>query len=170
MEICRPLVAQCLSSKAAAIVLSLGYNRLSSMRNDEEHVRQVKILTFWMAYWLDTSFSVRLGRAPIIQPDDIAVPQLSEDSIIPKGWAVAFNYSTRISGLQCKVVAQLYTPAAVQQSVEERRRRAMQLLNELQEAWEMRGPVGILYSACAGRKLIRCRALLQSPSGRTQTP
>ena len=140
MELCKPLMAQSLSSKAASIVLSLGYNRLSSMRSDEETARQVKILVFWMAYWLDTSFSVRLGRAPIIRPHDIAVPQLTEQSIIPKGWVVAFNYSTRISGLQCQVVEQLYTPLAVQQSLEERKNRAAHLIEELGKVWEGRGP------------------------------
>ena len=141
MELCKPIVAQSLSSKAASVVLALGYSRLSSMHSDSESEREVKILIFWMAWWLDTSFSVRLGRAPIIRPHDIAVPQLSENSIIPKGWLVAFNYSTRISGLQCKIVEQLYTPGAVLQTAEERSKRASQLLNELYEVWEARGPV-----------------------------
>ena len=74
------------------------------MKGDIESARQVKKIQFWTAYWLDTSFSVRLGRAPIIRPRDVAVPQLWEDSVIPAGWAVAFNYSMRISGPQCKVV------------------------------------------------------------------
>lgn len=140
MELCQPSIAQTLGSKAASIVLALGYNRLSSMQSDSESTRQVKIFVFWMAYWLDTSFSVRLGRAPIIRPDDIGVPQLSDNSIVPDGWAVAFNYSTRISGLQCKVVEHLYTPLSVQQCLEERKKRASRLLLELDQAWHARGP------------------------------
>ncbi|TKA63158.1 hypothetical protein B0A55_10174, partial [Friedmanniomyces simplex] len=84
-------------------------------------------------------FSVRLGHAPIIRDYDITVPRLSYcSSIMPSAFLVAFNYSTTLSSLQCKVVEQLYSPLALRQSVEERRKRASRLVVALGEAWDER--------------------------------
>jgi hypothetical protein len=130
-----------LSSQAASIVLSLGYHRLSNLRSDTETERQSKILLFWMTYWLDTSFAVRLGRAPVIQHYDITVPRFSHGSIVRTGWVDAFNYCTRIGSLQCQVVEQLYSPLSLEQSAEERLRRASRLLKDLQRIWDARGDV-----------------------------
>ncbi|KAK1021988.1 hypothetical protein LTS16_026087 [Friedmanniomyces endolithicus] len=128
-------LALSLSSHAASMVLSLGYHRLSSMQSDTDYARQVKISLFWMVYWFDTSFSVRLGHAPVIRDYDITVPRLSScSSIMPSAFLVAFNYSTTLSGLQCQVVEQLYSPLALRQSVDERHTRASRLIVALEEA------------------------------------
>ena len=127
------------------MVMSLGYHRLSTMQSDTEHERQSKILLFWMTYCLDTSMSARLGHAPVIRDYDITVPRLSYDSVIPNSFVDALDYSTRVSSLHCQVVEQLYTPVALQQSVDERRRRASNLVGELQEAWNGRGEVSPRY-------------------------
>ncbi|TKA67746.1 hypothetical protein B0A55_07789 [Friedmanniomyces simplex] len=109
------------------------------MQSDTDYARQTKISLFWMVYWFDTSFSVRLGHAPIIRDYDITVPRLSYcSSIMPSAFLVAFNYSTTLSSLQCKVVEQLYSPLALRQSVEERRKRASRLVVALGEAWDER--------------------------------
>lgn len=141
MENCKPHLAQTLSAHAASMVLSLGYNRIATLQADTEHVRQSKILLFWMTYWLDTSFSVRLGRAPTIRDYDITVPRLSHDSILPSNFVNAFNYSLTIGSLQSRAVEQLYSPLALQQSVGERRQRASRLIADLDHAWEGRGEV-----------------------------
>ncbi|KAK5143958.1 hypothetical protein LTR32_004014 [Rachicladosporium monterosium] len=128
-------LALSLSSHAASMVLSLGYHRLSTMQSDTDYARQVKISLFWMVYWFDTSFSVRLGHAPVIRDYDITVPRLSScSSIMPSAFLVAFNYSTTLSGLQCQVVEQLYSPLALRQSVDERHTRASRLMVALEEA------------------------------------
>ncbi|KAK0276305.1 hypothetical protein LTR35_010630 [Friedmanniomyces endolithicus] len=128
-------LALSLSSHAASMVLSLGYHRLSTMQSDTDYARQVKISLFWMVYWFDTSFSVRLGHAPVIRSYDITVPRLSScSSIMPSAFLVAFNYSTTLSGLQCQVVEQLYSPLALRQSVDERHTRASKLMMALKEA------------------------------------
>jgi len=125
------------------MILSLGYHRLSTMQGDTDYARQVKISLFWMVYWFDTSFSVRLGHAPVIRDYDITVPRLTLCSpIMPSAFLVAFNYSTTLSGLQCQVVEQLYSPLALRQSAEERRRRASGLMVALGEALDERQRVG----------------------------
>ncbi len=125
------------------MVLSLGYHRLSTMQSDTDYARQVKISLFWMVYWFDTSFSVRLGHAPVIRDYDITVPRLSScSSIMPSAFLVAFNYSTTLSGLQCQVVEQLYSPLALRQSVDERHTRASRLMVALEEALNERQLVG----------------------------
>ncbi|KAK0943842.1 hypothetical protein LTR29_004606 [Friedmanniomyces endolithicus] len=132
-------LALSLSSHAASMILSLGYHRLSTMQGDTDYARQVKISLFWMVYWFDTSFSVRLGHAPVIRDYDITVPRLTLCSpIMPSAFLVAFNYSTTLSGLQCQVVEQLYSPLALRQSAEERRRRASGLMVALGEALDER--------------------------------
>ncbi|KAK0904105.1 putative pyridoxal kinase [Friedmanniomyces endolithicus] len=53
---------------------------------------------------------------------------------MPSAFLVAFNYSTTLSGLQCQVVEQLYSPLALRQSVDERHTRASRLMVALEEA------------------------------------
>lgn len=118
------------------------------MQSDTDHDRQSKILLFWMAYWLDTSFSVRLGHAPVIREYDITVPYLSHGTIIPSIFVDAFNYSIQISGLQCRIVEQLYSPLALRQSAHDRRIRASRLLEDLQDAWNRRSEVSSICMTC----------------------
>jgi hypothetical protein len=48
IDLCKPYLALSVTSSAAAMVISLGYNRLSSMQADTEQQRQQKIYLFWM--------------------------------------------------------------------------------------------------------------------------
>jgi hypothetical protein len=43
IDLCKPYLALSVTSSAAAMVMSLGYNRLSTMQNDMEQQRQQKI-------------------------------------------------------------------------------------------------------------------------------
>ncbi|KAG8625732.1 hypothetical protein KVT40_006133 [Elsinoe batatas] len=138
VNLCRSRLAQVLSAKAASMVIALGYHRLSTMQNDTEEERQDKILLFWMAYWIDTSFAIRYGQVPVIQNYAISVPRMTRDSLIPNTFVEAFGHSCRIGDLQCKVVEQLYSPHAAAVSLDERRRRAAKLLDALQESWALR--------------------------------
>lgn len=123
------------------MVITLGYHRLSTMQADSDKERQGKIMLFWMCYWLDTSFAVRLGQAPVIRDYDITVPQLQYGKGIDSPFVEAFNYWTTISRLQCQVVEQLYSPLAQRQPLQERSRRAACLARELQETWSEREEV-----------------------------
>ncbi|KAK3651683.1 hypothetical protein LTR56_005491 [Elasticomyces elasticus] len=146
----KPHLAQSLSSHAASMVISLGYHNLSTMRSDTIEERESKIALFWMVYWLDNSFAVRLGRAPIIRDYDVTVPRLTSASTMPSTFLDAFNYSTRHSSLQCKVIEELFSPLALQQSHEERCRRAARLISALEECWATRVMV-TLSSSTVGR-------------------
>lgn len=123
------------------MVLTLGYHRFSTMHADSDHERQSKILLFWMIYWFDSSFSVRLGRAPVIRDYDVTVPRLLAGSIVPTSFVDGWNYSITLSALQCQVVEQLYSPLALQQSPDERRERASRLVKALEEIWDGRDKV-----------------------------
>jgi hypothetical protein len=145
VELCKPYMALSLSSTAASMVLSLGYHRSASMTSDTEAERQSKLLLFWLIYWLDTSFSVRLARAPVIQHHHITVPRLSHGSIVPSSFVDAFNYMNRIGYLQCQVVDQLYSPPSLQLSQDDRQANiASRLVDELQHIWDTRGEVRLI--------------------------
>ncbi|KAK5726041.1 hypothetical protein LTR15_004232 [Elasticomyces elasticus] len=134
----KPYLAQSLSSHAASMVISLGYHNLSTMQSDTVEEQESKIALFWMVYWLDNSFAVRLGRAPIIRDYEVTVPRLTSASTMPSTFLDAFNFSTRHSSLQCQVIEQLYSPLALRQSNEERCRRAARLVSALEECWATR--------------------------------
>ncbi|KAI7231683.1 hypothetical protein KC330_g6295 [Hortaea werneckii] len=137
-ELCKPYVALRLSQAAASMVITLGYHRFSTMHADSDQERHGKIMLFWMCYWLDTSFAVRLGHAPVIRDYDITVPPLQYGKGIDSPFVEAFNYWTTISRLQCQVVEQLYSPLAQRQPLQERSRRAACLARELQVTWSER--------------------------------
>ncbi|KAK5166583.1 uncharacterized protein LTR77_008126 [Saxophila tyrrhenica] len=134
----KPHLARTLSSHAASIVLSLGYHRISTMQSDPEPVRQSKILLFWMVYWVDSSFSIHLGREPVIRHYDVTVPRISHGSVLPSSFVDAFNYCIRVSSLKCQIVEQLYSPLALQQPLNDRRKRASKLMEQINEVWALR--------------------------------
>jgi hypothetical protein len=134
-----------LTTAAATMVLSLGYNRISNLRNDVEEERDYKIFLFWMTYIFDTSFSVRLGRSPFIQDYDITVP-VSTYRAAPEGLSDAFRYWIENGRLLCKAVQQLYSSAAVRRSRDERARNARDIILSLERAWEIRDKVIDSYS------------------------
>ena len=125
------------------MVISLGYNRLSSMQNDTEQQRQQKIYLFWMVYIFDTSFSIRLGRSPLIRDHDITVPMVTDTGMVPKAFVSVLQYWIELGRVQCQAVEHLLSPAALQQPPEERSRRAASLVVRLQEVWDARDLSGI---------------------------
>jgi len=120
------------------MVISLGYNRLSSMQSDTEQVRQQKIYVFWMVYIFDTGFSIRLGRSPVIRDHDITVPMISDNGVVPAAFIAVLRYWIELGRVQCQVVEHLLSPAALQQPPEERSKRADKLAVRLQEVWDAR--------------------------------
>lgn len=125
------------------MVTSLGYNRLSSMQSDTEQQRQHKIYLFWMVYIFDTSFSIRLGRSPVIRDHDITVPMIVDNGAVPKAFVRVLHYWIELGRVQCQAVEHLYSPAALQQPLEERSRRAARLVLRLQEVWDAREQVAM---------------------------
>jgi hypothetical protein len=131
-------MALSLTTTAASMVISLGYNRLSSMQSDTELVRQQKIYIFWMVYIFDTGFSIRLGRSPVIREHDITVPMMSDNGVVPSAFIGVLRYWIELGRVQCQAVEHLLSPAALLQPPEERSRRADKLAVRLQEVWDAR--------------------------------
>lgn len=125
------------------MVISLGYNRLSSMQSDTESQRQQKIYLFWMVYIFDTGFSIRLGRSPVIRDHDITVPMVSDNGSVPRAFVGVLKYWIELGRVQCQAVEYLFSPAALQQLPEERSKRAANLAVRLQEVWEARDQVSL---------------------------
>jgi hypothetical protein len=143
IDLCKPYLALSVTSQAASMVISLGYNRLSSMQNDTEQRRQQKIYLFWMVYIFDTGFSIRLGRSPLIRDHDITVPMVTDAGMVPKAFVSVLQYWIELGRVQCQAVEHLLSPAALQQPPEERSRRAASLVVRLQEVWDARDLSGI---------------------------
>jgi hypothetical protein len=141
IEQCKPSIALALTSTAASMAISLGYHRASTMKLDTVRERNEKIFLFWMVYLLDTSFAVRLGRAPVIPERDITVPMVTHGGALPPEFVDMFQYWVEVGRVQCQTVEQLYSPVALQQSPRERASRAQQLSARLEEAWDSRSKV-----------------------------
>jgi hypothetical protein len=166
IEQCKPSVALSLTSTAASMVISLGYHRASTMKLDTVRERNEKIFLFWMVYLMDTSFAVRLGRAPVIPESDITVPMVTHGGCLPSEFVDVFCYWVEVGRTRCQTVEQLYSPAALQQSHRERSNRAKQLSDRLEEAWSLRSKVRKCQShteACSFHSLTQLELLLQQP-------
>lgn len=132
------------------MVISLGYNRISSMQSNTEQQRQQKIYLFWMVYIFDTSFSIRLGRSPVIREHDITVPIIADNGAVPKAFVGVLNYWIELGRVQCQAVEFLYSPAALQQPLEERSKRAAKFVVRLQEVWDARDEVSLQHALKGG--------------------
>jgi hypothetical protein len=128
---------------AASMVLSLGYNRFSSMQGDTDHTKEQKLHLFWMVYIFDTSFSVRLGRLPLLRAHDIAVPLLADDGTMAREIVHIIRYWIDLGSIQCQVVEHLYTQSARHLPMEDRCKRAADLSVRLQEIWDARTQVSL---------------------------
>jgi hypothetical protein len=121
------------------MVLSLGYNRLSSMQSEsDQQQQQQKIYLFWTVYVLDASFSTRLGRLPVIREYDISVPTISSNGIVPDSFAEMLRYWIDLCRVQCHAVEHLYSPASTHQPLSERSALIKRLTTRLEEIWRAR--------------------------------
>ena len=139
VELCKPHLATSLTSIAASMVLSLGYNRLSSMQSEsDQQQQQQKIYLFWTVYVLDASFSTRLGRLPVIREHDISVPTISSNGIVPDSFVEMLRYWIDLCRIQCHAVEHLYSPASTHQPPDERSALIERLTTRLEEIWRAR--------------------------------
>ena len=121
------------------MVLSLGYNRLSSMQSEsDQQQQQQKIYLFWTVYVLDASFSTRLGRLPVIREYDISVPTISSNGIVPDSFAEMLRYWIDLCRVQCHAAEHLYSPASTHQPPDERSALIKRLTTRLEEIWRAR--------------------------------
>jgi hypothetical protein len=61
IELCKPSLCWIFTSTAASLCQNLGYHRISSMKDDTEEDRVIKIQIFWFIYQIDKALSLRLG-------------------------------------------------------------------------------------------------------------
>jgi len=116
------------------------------MQSDTEQQRQRKIHVFWMVYIFDTSFSIRLGRSPVIRDHDITVPMVSDNGVVPTAFIGVLRYWIELGRVQCQAVEHLFSPAALQQPPEERSKRADKLAVRLQEVWDARDVLSLSHA------------------------
>lgn len=132
IEISKPSLAWSLSCKASELCQTLGYHRHSTMKNDTPSEEQRKIFLFWMAYYIDKSLSLRLGRASTIQDWDITAPSITEQpSTSPMAaFACLWTLTARIQG---KIYELLYSPDSMAQPDTVRETRVQSLSSELED-------------------------------------
>ncbi|KAF2495469.1 hypothetical protein BU16DRAFT_461129 [Lophium mytilinum] len=133
MELSKPSSCWTLTAHAASLSQSLGCHRISSMNNDPEDVKEMKMFLFWSIYTIDKSLSLRLGRSSTIRDDEISVPQPSPGGSSPAIWQEMVCYWCKFARVQGQVYDQLYSPAAFAASDEERIERAKVLVIKIGE-------------------------------------
>jgi len=108
------LLCWTLISSGARQVLTLGYHRKLSMRNDPPELAEEKRQVFWAMYTMDKNLALTLGYSPTIQDYDIDVELfgLSPDPGVA-AWDKAFIATIELSRLQGLIYERLYSLQAL---------------------------------------------------------
>lgn len=115
----KPLLTWTFSATGARQVVSLGYHRKSSMKNDTPEVAEDKRQVFWTYYMVDKNLSLNMGYAPTIQDYDVDVEYFScspDPGIAP--WDKAALAMIEMSRLQGLIYERLYSRQALHSSHE----------------------------------------------------
>lgn len=116
--------------------VQLGYHHLTSAQVKTKDGQAQQYL-FWMFYMMDHGFAITLGRTPVAPDWDITTPT-PRDVQSGSLFMHMMGYWTELAQVQGQVVEQLFSPAAMQLSLESRSYRANALVNALQDAWQRR--------------------------------
>ncbi|KAM5383562.1 hypothetical protein ACJZ2D_002011 [Fusarium nematophilum] len=116
IEISKPSLSWTLACKASELCQTLGYHRLSTMKNDKLHDVQRKQFLFWNVYFIDKSLSLRLGRASTIPDWDITVPLPSMDPVNATPLAAFVSLWITTARVQGQIYEQLYSPDSILQA------------------------------------------------------
>ncbi|KAB5559949.1 hypothetical protein GE09DRAFT_1172783 [Coniochaeta sp. 2T2.1] len=139
IEISRPSLAWQLNSQSCVLATSLGYHQKP---NPADPLSQKKQALFWFTYMMDKGLALRFGRASILQDYDIQLPRsvpstadmtgaLQGPPEVPDPWNVIFEVWIGHAEIQGLVYEQLYSPTALQHSVEDRAESARLLVQKL---------------------------------------
>ncbi|KAF2025655.1 hypothetical protein EK21DRAFT_75922 [Setomelanomma holmii] len=141
VEMCKPSLCWVLTSMAGTLCQTLGYHRWQTMKDDTEEERNRKIHIFWMIYMFDKTMSLRMGRASSIQDWDISLPYFTENMLNAEGAAgkEMLAYWVKVARVQGHTYEKLFSPAAFIRPYEERARIAIDLVNQMNQAWFERG-------------------------------
>ncbi|KAF2014110.1 hypothetical protein BU24DRAFT_481483 [Aaosphaeria arxii CBS 175.79] len=148
VEIAKPSLCWIMNSTAIGLATSLGYHRISSMKDDSAEERAAKIHSFWFIYTLDKMLSLRLGRASLIQDWDMSLPfvvpgELGRSANYLKGFEIQV-YWIKVAQIQGRIYEQLFSPASFLRPHEERARIATELVDAMNQAWSERGNGSII--------------------------
>jgi hypothetical protein len=146
VEMCKPLLAWLLVSKAAELCVDLGYHRFETMKNNTEEQQRSKMHLFWMIYMFDRQLSLRLGRASQIHDWDVSLPLLAARDASPNGFEGSDMLLcwVKVARVQGQIYEKLFSPAAFSKTLTERRRTAVTLISALNQAWSERGYASIM--------------------------
>ncbi|KAF5658365.1 C6 transcription factor [Fusarium heterosporum] len=133
IEISKPSLAWTLSSKASELCQTLGYHRISTMKNDKPLDAQKKKFLFWNVYYIDKSLSLRLGRASTIQDWDVTVPLPSPESTDSTPLSAFISLWVATARCQGHIYELLYSPGSMNQPDDTRRYRAQKLVADLDD-------------------------------------
>jgi hypothetical protein len=132
IELGKPSLAWTLTSKASELCQSLGYHRATTYNDESPDEIRHKQFLFWVAYILDKSLSLRLGRSSTIQDYDVTTPE--PDIRSSKTPTTAFFglwvIGSRLGG---QIYELLYCPEAIAQPESTRRSRVQLLARRLGE-------------------------------------
>lgn len=103
---------------------TLGWHRLD-LNGDSATERKTSL--FWLTYLLDKGLALRLGRSANIHDHEITLPKRLDKPSVPKGWQDLLGQWIRHSEIAGKAYQDLYSPAALRQSIQERFERANNL-------------------------------------------
>lgn len=124
----KPLLTWTFVATGARQVVSLGYHRKNSMKNDPPELAEDKRQVFWTYYMVDKNLSLNMGYSPTIQDYDVDVDyfQCSPDPGIAP-WDKAALAMIEMSRLQGLIYERLYSLQALHTSHEAK----SQVINDL---------------------------------------
>ncbi|KAK4096574.1 hypothetical protein N658DRAFT_519135 [Parathielavia hyrcaniae] len=134
VDLAKPSLAWILSSKASELCQSLGYHRIETFRHEAPEPARRKQFLFWIAFVLDKSLSLRLGRSSTIQCNDVTIPKPTSGNPGHTPMVTAF-FGLWVVGskLQGDIYELLYCPGAIDQPLHVRQSNADLLLQRLEE-------------------------------------
>ena len=111
----------------------MGYHRIGTYKDKSLDEAERKQFLFWVAYVLDKSLSLRLGRSSTVQDYDVTVPDARITGLDTSSTAAFFGLWVIASRLQGQIYELLYCPDAIAQPELTRRSRVQLLLHRLGE-------------------------------------
>ncbi len=126
-------MAWTLSSKASELCQSLGYHRVGTFIDEPPKETERKQFLFWVAYVLDKSLSLRLGRSSTIQEYDVTLPDPRTSGPETSSTAAFFGLWVIGSRIQGQIYELLYCPEAIALPESTRRSRVQLLEHRLGE-------------------------------------
>lgn len=180
LEIAKPSLAWTITSRASELCQSLGFHRLSTMKDDSEAMKSDKISLFWTIYILEKGLALRLGRSSTIQDYDVTVPCTFKTSGTNRlhQYDQYFTSWIKMAKIQGCVYENLYSPKALSMEAQTRQTHANLLIQEMEVLYhsleDIRVRLNLSFvqpslSTTSNAKVILSKVFYISPKLRLQT-